>query len=228
VNRSPVGPYPIIADVSALHAANYTLRGENGVLRVRPAPLIIAARSRLVAYGHHLPTLTWQAGFLAGDSVTSLSKLPRCTSTARLDHRGNVSSPAATYAINCSRAAAHNYTIGYRPAKLRVTLQSPALSYAGKSLAVHNRQAHLAAYLHPRVPEPINGRVLVLTIGSGSLEQKCRTKPTDSHGYAGCWVKHVGQTRGQIRITLYFAGDPPGSHHDYASAKRTAWIPVHP
>jgi hypothetical protein len=108
VDRSPVGRYAINADVSALQAANYTFRGVNGTLIVFRARLTITASSRSVTYGHRLPPLTWQANFLPGDSITSLLIQPHCVATAKLDQRGNVSSPAATYPLTCSDAAARN------------------------------------------------------------------------------------------------------------------------
>ncbi len=86
---------------------------------VSPAVLTITADNKTKSYGAALPALTASySGFVNGDSPTSLTAAPTCSTTA------TASSPVANYPITCSGAKAANYTIGYGAGVLAVT-QAP-------------------------------------------------------------------------------------------------------
>ncbi len=103
---SPVGTYPITC--SGQSATNYSITYAPGQLTVTPAALTITANNLTKNFDAPNPTLTWTAtGFVNGDTTSVLTTLPTCTTTAM------TTSPAGSYPITCSGAAAANYTISY-------------------------------------------------------------------------------------------------------------------
>ena len=120
---APVGNYAI--SCSGLSSTKYAITFVPGVLTVTPAPLTIAANNQAKAFNQPNPTLTWVAsGFVNGENTNVLTTLPTCTTTA------TTTSPAGTYPITCSGAAAANYSITYVPGTLTVTGACHYLSMA--------------------------------------------------------------------------------------------------
>jgi sugar lactone lactonase YvrE len=103
---SDAGPYPITC--SGAVDSNYAITYTAGTLTVGQAPLTITADDQSSTYGAALPTLTASFGGLTnGDSATSLTTAPTCTTTA------TASSDAGPYPITCSGAVDSNYAITY-------------------------------------------------------------------------------------------------------------------
>ena len=81
-------------------------------------------------------------GFVNGDSVTSLTTLPSCSTTAT-----SASQVAGSpYVSSCSGAADANYTISYTPgtmtvstAPLSITASSGSMTYGGTAADRHAR-----------------------------------------------------------------------------------------
>jgi sugar lactone lactonase YvrE len=106
-SSSPVGTY--ITSCSGAVDANYTaIKYVSGALTVNPAALTITASSGTMTYGGTVPTITpIYSGFVNGDTVSSLTSKPTCSTTA------TSSSPPGNYTSSCSGAADANYTITY-------------------------------------------------------------------------------------------------------------------
>ena len=131
VSSSPVGTYP--STCSGAVDPNYTISYVSGSVQVNPAPLTIAASSVSMTYGGSMPViLPPYSGFVNGDTSTSLSTAPTCSTSA------TSSSPVGTYASTCSGAAGSNYTITYVPgavvvgsAALVISASSGSMTYGG-------------------------------------------------------------------------------------------------
>jgi len=191
---------------------------------VKQAGLSISATSLSVTHGHLLPTLTWSANFVNGDSAASLSRQPRCTTTAHVDESGNVVSPAAAYPITCAGARDGNYVISYRSGSLTVQLEPVFLTYAGDTTLYRGGLAHLSALLVSDLSNPVVGRTVVFDVGTGASKQTCTAKTT-TVGVAACTLTvKVGKGKQLVRMT--FGGDPPGNRHYFASAGKTAVVTV--
>ena len=79
---SPPSGYPITAAAGTLAAANYSFTFVNSTLTVNPAGLTITASSPAVTYGSAVPAITpGYAGFVNGDTATSLTTAPACSTT---------------------------------------------------------------------------------------------------------------------------------------------------
>src|SRR5690606_33430453 len=93
-------------------------------LEVEPAALTITADDQSLVYNAPLPALTWSgSGFIAGEGPADLTTAPTCTTPAA------PGSPAGTYPITCSGAAADNYTITYQAGTLTITQAAQAITF---------------------------------------------------------------------------------------------------
>src|SRR5207245_2202947 len=89
-----------------------------GTLTVTPVGLTITADNQTKAYGASLPALTASyAGFVNGDSASSLTTGPAVSTTATAS--SHVS--GSPYAITAAGAVDADYTISYAPGALTVT-----------------------------------------------------------------------------------------------------------
>ena len=123
---SPVGTYPITA--SGAVDPNYTIKYVGGTLTVTTAALTITAANQSKVYGQANPALTVSyAGFVNGDSPSSLKTPPTVTTTA------TTSSPVGTYPITASGAVDPNYTIKYVGGTLTVTTAALTITAANES-----------------------------------------------------------------------------------------------
>ena len=78
---SGVGTYP--SSCSGASDPNYAVSYVNGVVAVGTATLVITASSGSMTYGGGVPSVTASySGFENGDTASSLTKLPTCTTTA--------------------------------------------------------------------------------------------------------------------------------------------------
>jgi len=127
---SPVGSYSVTA--SGAMDANYTISYAPGTLTITPVGLTITAASFSRAYNTTNPTLTVSyAGFVNGDSSSSLTTLPTISTTA------TTGSVVGTYPITASGAVDGNYTIGYVAGVLTVTQAVPILTWAQPASIVY-------------------------------------------------------------------------------------------
>jgi hypothetical protein len=113
-SSSPVGSYPTTCTGGV--APNYTFNYVAGTLAVTPAPLTITASSGSANIGGTIPAVTAAyTGFVNGDSATSLTTAPTCSTTA------TSTSAAGVYPTNCTGAVDANYTITYVPGTMSLT-----------------------------------------------------------------------------------------------------------
>jgi len=99
---------------SATVAGVHTVTGTDGLfhanasLTVGLPPLVITASSATMTYSGTVPTITPSySGFVNGDSASSLTTAPSCSTAA------TSSSLVGTYRSSCSGAVDPNYTISY-------------------------------------------------------------------------------------------------------------------
>ena len=99
---------------------------------MNPAPLTIAASSASMTYGGATPAiLPLYSGFVNGDTSTSLTTAPTCSTTA------TSTSPVGSYPSSCSGAVDSNYTITYvngrsgQQAPLSIAASSGSMTYGG-------------------------------------------------------------------------------------------------
>ncbi len=113
-SSSPVGSYPTTCSGGV--APNYAFTYVAGALTVTPAALTITASSGSANIGGTIPAVTAAyTGFVNGDTATSLTTAPTCSTTA------TSTSAAAVYPTNCSGAVDANYTITYVPGTMSLT-----------------------------------------------------------------------------------------------------------
>ncbi len=142
-------------------------------MTVSKAPLTITASSGSMTYGGTAPTITpGYSGFVNGDTASTLTTPPTCSTTA------TSSSPVAgsPYPSSCSGAVDSNYTISYAAgavtvskAPLTITASSPTMTYGsaptitpgysgfvnGDTAVVADHTAHLLDHGHElRAPSP--------------------------------------------------------------------------
>ena len=139
----PAGSYPLVgtscsgATLSGANAADYTVSYTSAAndFTVTPATLTITASSPSMTYGGSAPTITpAYSGFVNGDTASSLTTLPTCSTTA------TSSSPVSppTYPSSCGGAVDPNYSFSYfggsvtvNAATLTITASNGSMTYGG-------------------------------------------------------------------------------------------------
>jgi MBG domain-containing protein/centrosomal CEP192-like protein len=122
MESSPVGSYAVTC--SGLSSRNYAITFTPGTLTITKAPLTISANDSTKILNAPNPTLTWTArGFVNGDTTNVLTASPTCSTTALPN------SPAGSYPITCSGAAASNYTFSYLSGTFKI-VYSTAIGHA--------------------------------------------------------------------------------------------------
>ena len=125
------------ASLSGTNAADYeaAYTSATGDFTVVPAPLRVTASSGSMTYGSTPPAiLPTYSGFVNGDSASSLTTKPTC-STMATSSSPVVGSP---YTSSCSGAVDPNYSVTYAPgdmsvtgAPLTVSASSGSMTYGG-------------------------------------------------------------------------------------------------
>ena len=69
-------------------------------------------------------------------------------------------------------------------------------------------------------------RKMVFTLGAGKTTQTCKTAATNSKGHGSCTIDSVKQPKGDVLVTISFAGDPRGPKCDYAPTISSTVITV--
>ena len=127
-SSSQVSGSPYSSSCSGAVDTNYTIAYVSGSLTVDPAPLTITPHASTMTYGGTVPTITpGYSGFVNGDSASSLTTTPTCSTTAT---SSDPPSPP-TYASLCSGASDPNYTIVYDLGATTVTQAPIAVAVSG-------------------------------------------------------------------------------------------------
>ena len=132
---SPVSGSPYASSCTGAVDPNYSFAYDPGAVTVNPAALTVTASNGSMAYGGTPPVITAiDTGFVNGDTASSLTTPPSCSTTA------TSTSPVAgsPYASSCAGAADTNYSIVYvsgsvavTKASLTVTASSGSMTYGG-------------------------------------------------------------------------------------------------
>ncbi len=162
---------------------------------------------------------------IAGEAVTlTLNGSQSCTGTTNGSGVASCSitpnEPAATYALTASFAGdaskAPQLLSSSGSNSYIVTLEETAIAYTGPAVAVSGMSFTMSANLTTD-GNPLGGRSVLMTLGSGSTAQSC-TGTTNVSGNASCTLADVNQTAGSVPVTVTFAGD---AYYRPASASAT-------
>src|SRR5260370_19494054 len=132
------GSHPAAVSVSFAGTTVYPPSSASGDLTIPPAPLTITASSAATIYGAAPPAITASyAGFVNGDTTTSLTVAPACSTTR------TAQSAAGVYPTPCSGSVDAKHSIGYAagmltvgPAPLTITAPGRTLTQVGPPPAV--------------------------------------------------------------------------------------------
>ena len=152
-----------------------------------PAPLTITASSASMSYGSNPPSVTpTYAGFISGESASSLTTPPTCSTTA-----SNVSTVAGSpYATSCSGAVDPDYAITYVPGAITVTRAVIPVAVSGSQ--ANSGPPTFTGTVNPPPPSGVSIDTSALTCGqvspatpiSGSLPSGSYTLVAGSCGGA--------------------------------------------
>jgi MBG domain (YGX type)/Putative Ig domain len=186
---------------------NYTISYVNGTATVGPAALTIIASSTSMTYGSTPPTINPSySGFVNGDTATSLTTQPTCTTTA------SVSSPVGSYTSSCTGAVDPNYTISYVPGSVTVGPASTTLAYTGPASISAGTALVPAASLTSSASACQTGQAVSFSLSanpttgaSGSYSLGSATT-TSSGAATAASVSTSGWEAGAYMITASYAG----------------------
>ncbi len=128
---SSVAGSPYVSSCSGAVDPNYTISYTASSVSVGKAPLSITASSPTTTYGTIATVTPVYGGLVNGDTASSLTARPTCSTTQ------TASSPVASsfYASSCSGAVDGNYTITYAGGSVTVTPASLTITAASGSMA---------------------------------------------------------------------------------------------
>jgi parallel beta-helix repeat protein len=142
---------------------------------------------------------------------TSASYTQSCTSTT--DANGNAScqitldQPVGTSTITTTFSGDSTYQPSSTTTQFTVNAAPTTLKYSGDTTVADGGTGNFSAVLtETSSGDPIQGRAVTFTLGSGSSAQSC-TGTTDSTGTASCQIDPVIQPLGSGVASASFAGD---------------------
>jgi hypothetical protein len=188
---SPVGNYSITVDtVSGATLSNYEVVKKVANLTITKATLTVTADNQTKLLNAPNPPLTFKIiGFKNGETASVLTTQPTCTSTAA------TTSPAGSYPITCSGAAANNY----------------AFSYVGGTLTIMYRFDGFLQPINDTAHSQICGPVCPVSIFKGGSTVPVKFQLKDANGNivqastAPIWVSSLrgGPTTATIDENVY-------------------------
>ncbi len=153
------------SDISALNSQMDVISSDTVNLTVDAASLTITASSASFTYGSAPSVTANYSGFVNGDTASSLTTAPTCSTTA------TASSPVGTYPSSCSGAADANYLISYVAGS--VTIEQASLTIAALT-------GTFTYGTTPTVTANYSGFVNAETASSLATQPTCTTTATDS------------------------------------------------
>ena len=137
---SPVAGSPYASSCGGAVDPDYAFTYVPGVVSVTKVPLTVTASSATMTYGGASPAITpAYAGFVNGDTASSLTTKPTCSTSA------TSASPVSgsPYSSSCTGAVDPNYALTYAsgsvtvsPAPLTITASSPSMTYGSAPPAI--------------------------------------------------------------------------------------------
>ena len=119
---------PYTSSCSGAVDTNYTITYVSGSVTVTKAPLTITASSESVPYGSTPTVSPLYSGLTGGDTPSSLTSQPTCSTGAN-----NTSTVAGSpYSSSCSGASDPNYMITYALGSITVTPLPISVAVSGK------------------------------------------------------------------------------------------------
>jgi hypothetical protein len=131
---SPISGSPYTSSCTGAVDANYDITYVNGKVDINTKPTLdVYASSETMVYGGSVPSIgATYVGWVGGDSASSLTTDPSCSTTALS------TSPVGGYDSSCGGAVDDNYNIVYHtgtvtvtPAPLTITASSAFMTYGG-------------------------------------------------------------------------------------------------
>ena len=157
-SSSPVGTYAIASCSGLTVPSYYTAIASDyklGSLIIGTAPLTVTASSATVSYGQAPPQITASYnGFVPGDSSSSLTARPTCSTTA------TQTSPPGTYPTTCTGAVDVNYSpINYVKGTVTVTPSTMLVLGPGTGTLTMSGQATANVRGNLAVSSPSTGSI---------------------------------------------------------------------
>jgi hypothetical protein len=155
-------------------------------------------------------TRTDNAAPIAGKTITLTMAAETCTATTGANGVAacsiTPSEPAGPFTITAAFAGDGNYLASGGSAPFIVTREETTTAYTGPTVIAQGQPVTLSGRLLEDGTDPIAGRQLTLTLGSGASGQSC-TAATDVGGSARCTVPSVSVAQGPEPVSASFAGD---------------------
>ncbi len=207
-SSSPVSGSPYASSCGGAVDPNYTISYFGGSVTVSTATLTITASSPTMTYGGSVPTITpGYTGFVNGDSSSSLTTKPTCSTTA------TSSSPVSgsPYASSCSGAADPNYIVQLRG----------RLGHGEQGAADHHRLDGSMTYggSVPTITPGYSGFVNGDSVSSLSTQPTCSTTATSASPVTGspyassCSGATDPELHHQLRGRLGYGDQGTADHH---------------
>jgi len=133
-SSSPVAGSPYASSCAGASDPNYSISYVSGSVSVSAVPLTITASSPTVTYGTAATITAGYSAFAGGDTASSLTTAPTCTTS----ETSSSAAGGSPYASSCGGAVDSNYTISYiggsvvvDRAPLTITASSATVAYQG-------------------------------------------------------------------------------------------------
>ena len=118
--------------------SDYQIGYAHGTVTVTPATLTVTAKNASMQAGGSPPAYGFTlAGFIGSDGSSSLKTQPTCVADdPATGNPVSSSTPAGTYPITCTGAAAVNYGFTYVPGTLTISRNATSVTYTGAHTVV--------------------------------------------------------------------------------------------
>jgi alpha-tubulin suppressor-like RCC1 family protein len=191
-------PYTITCTPGSLAATGYSFTtGSPASFTITPAPLTVTASSDSMSYDGSVPTIAPSySGFVAGDSATSLTTLPTCSTSA------TGISPVGTYVSSCAGAVDANYAISYNAGVTTVNQASQTITFGPQTTHLVDKNNQSSSFLITAT----GTSGLQVTFSASPANVCTVTSPTFNAGVSGATVNYAG-TLGNCTITATQSGN---------------------
>jgi len=187
--------------IQTVNKARSTLSYDGAISADFNDPAVLSARLSRTDNGAPLggQTVTLTMGSESCSQVSGPNGEAACTITP--------SEAAGPFTVTAVFAGDGNYLGSTDSKPFAVTREETTTTYTGPTVIAQGNPVTLSGQLLEDGTTPISGRMLTLTLGSGTGSQTCLTGPTDASGSAQCMVPSVTVTQGSEPVRADFAGD---------------------
>ena len=173
-SSSPASPPTYPTTCTGASGPNYAVSYSAGAITINRAALTVTASNASSTYGSTPPAIIpGYAGFVNGDTASSLTTKPTCTTTAT----GSSPVSGSPYSSSCTGAVDANYSIAYVPGA--VTVNQAALTVTAASVSMTYGSTP------PAITALYTGFVNNDTASSLTTEPTCTTTATSASPVAG-------------------------------------------